>query len=90
MIIVTSTICIVIALLTVSIIVIDDVNAGFLLIPILVLCFLVGIVHWQIDEAIDDVKQDFLEGKYVKQYTYIDSIKVDSTYVLREDVFKHK
>jgi hypothetical protein len=70
--------------------IINEDNAGLLLIPICLLALLVAIVPTTYYHDINKVKHDFLEGKYVKQYTYIDSIKVDSTYVLKEDIFKHK
>lgn len=64
----------------------DGNNNGLLLIPTFILSSLFVIIP----DSYKDMKQDFLEGRYIKQYTYIDSIKVDSTYVLKEDIFKHK
>lgn len=32
----------------------------------------------------EDIKDDFMKDKYIKKYEYVDSIKVDSTWVLKE------
>lgn len=31
-----------------------------------------------------DIKEDFMKDKYIKKYEYVDSVKVDSTWVLKE------
>lgn len=87
----TVLICICVTILSIVIILflIDD-DKVVLFIPIFILVVTSVVEDIQFDKEIDNVKQDFLEERYVKQYTYIDSIKVDSTYVLKEDVFKHE
>lgn len=89
---ITVLICICVTILSIVIILflIDDDKVGLLFIPIFILVVTSLVEDIQFDKEIDNVKQDFLEGKYVIHYTYIDSIKVDSTYVLKEDIFKHK
>lgn len=81
---------IVIVIIVVLLFVIDGNHIELLFIPLGILFVTMVVENIQFNIEIDNVKQNFLEGKYVKQYTYIDSIKVDSTYVLKEDIFKHK
>lgn len=82
--------CITNVIIVVLLFVIDGDHTALLFTPLGIVFITMVVEDIQFDIEIDNVKQDFLEGKYVIQYTYVDSIKVDSTYVLKENVFKHK